>query len=599
MAIIYTYPLKSTPTSSDLVLISDAADKNKTKNAKISDIQNLISGVNSLNTLAGAVTLSEGTGITLTTTGNDIEVSSNAASIGTGIQFSVPLWGTTTTLTNSPITTSGLSQEDIIIPRYIKHLGNLGNFFGFVSNGEFIVQRDTLGTDTILLTDNSFTVTTDSKNKIIVTSSGVSLLNDSFPTSSSKKVVETMSEGISVYAGTDSVGSVAPGSVRLYNSAGSSYVGIAGNSLQAEGLSYVLRMPAAVGGRNQGLKLPSSIGTTPFQLEWGDIGGPGAGTTNRLAYWGASGETLLSSGISYTTNSASPNATTTTNLLAPSNLSTINIGETTGGRVNISSAGVTTSGVLHGTTLIGAANVLNIQALGGTTLENPPSISIGSSNNSKTTGFYQPTGVGLTNNSWTFTSEGEDVVNFNKTVGAYFSDNKKIQLSRSTDDNTGTSRLAAPVYINQSSTNATPTTNIWTQVSTTGAQKCISFGFNNGEAGFIRPTSSSAIEINGYTSDERLKTDIIDWDDKVLDKFKAINPKKYKYTKDKELGIEKEFKGFIAQDMQDKFPEAYKKDLPTEESGLEYYYFDPIAMITPLMKAIKELNEKIEVLESK
>ena len=46
-------------------------------------------------------------------------------------------------------------------------------------------------------------------------------------------------------------------------------------------------------------------------------------------------------------------------------------------------------------------------------------------------------------------------------------------------------------------------------------------------------------------------------------------------------------------------PEAYKKDLPTEEGGLEYYYFDPIAMITPLMKAIKELNEKIEVLESK
>lgn len=596
MAIIYTYPLKSTPTSSDLVLISDAADKNKTKNAKISDIQNLISGVNSLNTLAGAVTLSEGTGITLTTTGNDIEVSSNAASIGTGIQFSVPLWGTTTTLTNSPITTSGLSQEDIIIPRYIKHLGDLGNFFGFVSNGEFIVQRDTLGTDTILLTDNSFTVTTDSKNKIIVTSSGVSLLNDSFPTSSSKKVVETMSEGISVYAGTDSVGSVAPGSVRLYNSAGSSYVGIAGNSLQAEGLSYVLRMPAAVGGRNQGLKLPSSIGTTPFQLEWGDIGGPGAGTANRLAYWGASGETLLSSGISYTTNSASPNATTTTNLLAPSNLSTINIGETTGGRVNISSAGVTTSGVLHGTTLIGAANVLNVQALGGTTLENPPSISIGSSNNSKTTGFYQPTGIGLTNNSWTFTSEGEDVVNFNKLVGATFSLNKKIQLSRN-DSNIG--GPSASLFIDQTTTNATGTSNIWTAVSSQTAQKCISFAYDTTEVGFIRPASSSAIEIGGYTSDERLKTDIVDWDDKVLDKFKAINPKKYKYTKDKELEIEKEFKGFIAQDMQDKFPEAYKKDLPTEEGGLEYYYFDPIAMITPLMKAIKELNEKIEVLESK
>ena len=63
MAIIYTYPTKAFPTSEDLVLISDAADSNKTKNAKISSIQSLISGVNSVNGLAGTVLLDSTTGV--------------------------------------------------------------------------------------------------------------------------------------------------------------------------------------------------------------------------------------------------------------------------------------------------------------------------------------------------------------------------------------------------------------------------------------------------------------------------------------------------------------------------------------------------------
>ena len=124
MAIIYTYPLKSNPTSSDLILISDAADKNLTKNAKISDIQSLVSGVTSINTLAGAITLTPGSGITFNTTDNDIEIISNSASIGTGTQFTLPVWSTTSTLSDSPITISSLEVSDIIIPQYVKHLGD-------------------------------------------------------------------------------------------------------------------------------------------------------------------------------------------------------------------------------------------------------------------------------------------------------------------------------------------------------------------------------------------------------------------------------------------------------------------------------------------
>tara|TARA_R110001592_G_scaffold276164_1_gene543320 strand:+ start:196 stop:987 length:792 start_codon:yes stop_codon:yes gene_type:complete len=45
MAIIYTYPTKATPVDSDLVLISDSADANKTKQATIASVRSLTAGV--------------------------------------------------------------------------------------------------------------------------------------------------------------------------------------------------------------------------------------------------------------------------------------------------------------------------------------------------------------------------------------------------------------------------------------------------------------------------------------------------------------------------------------------------------------------------
>ena len=68
MAIIYTYPTKNTPKSNDLVLISDTDDNNKTKNATISSIQSLVSGVNSINGLAGAVLFDSGINLRVTET---------------------------------------------------------------------------------------------------------------------------------------------------------------------------------------------------------------------------------------------------------------------------------------------------------------------------------------------------------------------------------------------------------------------------------------------------------------------------------------------------------------------------------------------------
>jgi len=81
MAIIYTYPVKATPANDDLILISDSADSNKTKQIKVSSLPGGSSaGVSSLNTLTGAVTITGGTNVTLTTVGNNIEI--NAAGGG-------------------------------------------------------------------------------------------------------------------------------------------------------------------------------------------------------------------------------------------------------------------------------------------------------------------------------------------------------------------------------------------------------------------------------------------------------------------------------------------------------------------------------------
>jgi hypothetical protein len=90
MAIIYTYPTKAIPANDDLILISDSADSEKTKQIKVSSLPGgSSSGVSALNTLTGAVTITGGTNVTLNTVGSNIEI--NATSGG----------GTPATPTNS------------------------------------------------------------------------------------------------------------------------------------------------------------------------------------------------------------------------------------------------------------------------------------------------------------------------------------------------------------------------------------------------------------------------------------------------------------------------------------------------------------------
>jgi hypothetical protein len=96
------------------------------------------------------------------------------------------------------------------------------------------------------------------------------------------------------------------------------------------------------------------------------------------------------------------------------------------------------------------------------------------------------------------------------------------------------------------------------------------------------------------TSDERLKTDIVPFV-RGLDSINKISPKLYKWNEEgqKRTGFtaEQEFAGFIAQDVQQAIPEAIGQE------G-DYLSLDTRPIIAALVNSVKELTERIKVLES-
>ena len=87
MAIIYTYPTKSTPTLGDLILISDTSAKNLTKNATISSLKDAIDVVDSV--IAGS-------GILVSSATGNVTISTPAYSGQSSIGH-VPVGGTSST----------------------------------------------------------------------------------------------------------------------------------------------------------------------------------------------------------------------------------------------------------------------------------------------------------------------------------------------------------------------------------------------------------------------------------------------------------------------------------------------------------------------
>jgi hypothetical protein len=117
-------------------------------------------------------------------------------------------------------------------------------------------------------------------------------------------------------------------------------------------------------------------------------------------------------------------------------------------------------------------------------------------------------------------------------------------------------------------------------------------------AGGVQHQTASTVVYYTGPSDQRLKTNIKDVEESVLPLFNDVKLKTYNHIADEDESVV--YKGFLAQDMVDNFPEAYGKD----KDG--YYMYNPTGYIPYLVKAIQEqqalitsLQEQVNELKNK
>jgi hypothetical protein len=113
----------------------------------------------------------------------------------------------------------------------------------------------------------------------------------------------------------------------------------------------------------------------------------------------------------------------------------------------------------------------------------------------------------------------------------------------------------------------------------------------DGIAGGVYHATATTVGFYTGPSDQRLKSNIKDWDESVLPFFAAAKPKTYNHIADEDESVV--YKGFLAQDMVDNFPEVYGLG----EDG--YYQNNPTAYIPYLVKAIQELSKQNEELSNR
>jgi len=140
------------------------------------------------------------------------------------------------------------------------------------------------------------------------------------------------------------------------------------------------------------------------------------------------------------------------------------------------------------------------------------------------------------------------------------------------------------------------------------------YGYSaSGFGGFFQSDNTYSLVANGTAakpgggtwdsfSDSRVKENIKPYS-KGLAEIILVNPVNYEYNGLANTTKGTEYTGIIAQEIKDIFPETvtiYKAKLNEEdEENTELYNFNSTALTFALINAIKELNEKIKILEAK
>jgi len=194
MAIIFTYPTKVTPTLADTIVITDSESEDpedRTKQISIASIKDTINVVDNL-TAGSGISVSNptgditigNTGILSLTAGNNVSLSgsndnitiSALADISAGTPFSdsvIPVINGSNELIDSPMQVSG---DDLIMKRYIRHLGDNGALFGFNTDSEFLIYTESNDQESLRITPTGTAIKTNATNRFTTTAAGATEL---------------------------------------------------------------------------------------------------------------------------------------------------------------------------------------------------------------------------------------------------------------------------------------------------------------------------------------------------------------------------------------------------------------------------------------
>jgi len=219
--------------------------------------------------------------------------------------------------------------------------------------------------------------------------------------------------------------------------------------------------------------------------------------------------------------------------------------------------------------------------------------------------------IGRTNTSAGSTWMGSDSNGFHLGVGAYGAGNSVTDPNGFTVDtsgNVGIGKTSASLETNGffllagnnsyaefvRTTTSDASSNIY--ISRGNSGNVITFYRNDLDVsvGSISVTTN-ATSYNSGSSDKRLKKNITNWNENILDKFKDIKPKEFHFNN--QDNTEEKIKGYIAQNEVDKFPEAYPL-VYNEEAKEDRHLFNPSGMTVYLMKAIQELKAEVDLLKT-
>ena len=327
MAIIYTYPTKATLALADLTLISDSADANKTKQATMASIKDVIDVVDSAASGSGISITGEGSGpytgaITIANTGvlsfsnafgtyitgttntsatgnasigtldlsaiDGVDTSNRFLSkdnvwstvigvVGPGTVNKIPKFATTTTLGDSIMAEQ--AAAGVFASSYIEISGsgglstqdleiNAALWDGSASKGTVGQLLSSSGTETSWIEPPA--ASTQGKIQYNNLANLAGSTNMTF-TDSGVTALFQVRNIVQVRAGNGNAGTI-----KLWSGDDVKHVDLLGPITGVD--DYAIRMPASLGTANQVLKLPSTIPAFgASQLVWGDATGAGGG----------------------------------------------------------------------------------------------------------------------------------------------------------------------------------------------------------------------------------------------------------------------------------------------------------------------------------